>query len=94
MSTNATTAPEADDITPQDISAIRALAENARLIAAAPDLLATLEMIADDLEDHPAYLGKGLSYEALSEEGGDAGSITHWAYCAREAISNATGGSK
>jgi len=44
-----------------------------------------LEMIAEQCEDHPAYIPDATD-EDMHREGGDAASITYWAQIARKAL--------
>lgn len=46
-----------------------------------------LELTAEECEDHPLYLGPGLSADDIATEGGDAAFVTEIAYRAREALS-------
>ena len=61
---------------------------NATLIAEAPNLLKTLQDIAEQLEAHPAYI-KGATQEDMEEQGGEAADITWMAQLARAAIAKA-----
>lgn len=51
-------------------------------------LAEALRQIAQQCEEHPIYLGPNVSTEVLIEEGGDAATITTWAYEAREALAS------
>ena len=64
------------------------VAANAKLIAAAPNLLKTLQDIAEQLEAHPAYI-KGATQEDMEEQGGEAADITWMAQLARSEIAKA-----
>ena len=59
---------------------------NARLMAAAPDLLATLRNIADNLYDHPLFMHQEATQEQITSEGGDAAFITFLYKLAQSAI--------
>jgi hypothetical protein len=61
---------------------------DATLITAAPDLLKTLQDIAEQLEAHPAYIN-GATQEDMEEQGGEAADITWMAMLARAAIAKA-----
>ncbi len=63
--------------------AVQVSAETYRAIVA--ELLAALELIAEDCEAHPAYMLDATD-EDMEREGGDAASITYWAQTARDAI--------
>jgi hypothetical protein len=55
------------------------------------DLAAALGDIATSAEQHPAYLGGGLSIDEINAEGGDAAFVTFdIAYRARAALSKVT----
>lgn len=61
---------------------------NATMIKEAPNLLKTLQDIAEQLEAHPAYI-KGATQEDMEEQGGEAADITWMAQLARAAIAKA-----
>ena len=61
-------------------------AETTRLRETIIKLVAALQIIAEQCEDHPAYLWPNATEAELHEEGGDAATITHWAQIARAAL--------
>lgn len=62
---------------------------NARLISAAPDMLAALLEITERIEGHPAYAA--LTEQEELDVGGDTAELSYLARVAREAIERATG---
>jgi hypothetical protein len=62
---------------------------NAILFSIAHGMARALESIAQTLEAHMLYMGKGLSVEDLEIEGGDAATVTWLAYEARKALNRA-----
>ena len=73
---------------PYGIRAGESAQANARLIAAAPELLEALREMTERIEDHPAY-------EAMTEEeenltGGDTAKLSYLARVGRAAIAKAT----
>ena len=57
---------------------------NARLIAAAPDLLAVLKAFSDYVHQEQSATDGAVTYSTTA--------INHWAFLARAAIAKATGG--
>jgi hypothetical protein len=71
-------------------------ANDARLIAAAPDLLAALQEINERLQDHPAFPRdfSGLEAEEIEAPDGDSAEFKYLSDIAQSAIDKATGETK